>query len=244
MCPETEPLEVDSRSAVALNRPDAESALPILAEARAIAVTDQTSANTAAEWRNGIKSWMDSNTKLAELDEKIAEAYGMHRYLCNIRNSIVNPRNEAIQIVDRKIKTWLREEEQRVEAEKQRMDAENRRKEEERRLQEAEAAKEQGAPEEQVEAILEAPIVTPAAPIQRPKVEGFRRPANRFKAEIIPVTGKMKLIKAVACVCGKCKCAGNPALLGLVDPNQSALNQMANAQKENLNLPGVKAVPA
>lgn len=240
--PEQQPLELDSTQAVALNRPDMESAGAITEQAMALTITDQLSADTAALWRNQQKTWMDSNTKLKELDDKISEANSLHKYLCSIRNSIVNPRNDAIKLVDRKINEWLTAEKLKVEAEKRRLEAIAYQKEEDRRLKEAALAEKRGD-HAQAEAIIEAPMVVAAPNIPAPKVGGFTR-RETYKAELVPIVGKMQLIKAVACVCArKCKCQGNAALAGLLEPNMPALNSMARAQKENLNIPGVRAVP-
>lgn len=226
-----------------LSLPDIERTPRLMWLAEHVEVEDADSANRLAAFKNELRIFVETDEVFKARESKIADAHQLHSELCAERSAALRPFNLVISAIDLKLKAWLREQERLAAAEKQRIDAENRRKEEERRLQEAEAAEKQGAPVEQVEAILEAPIVTAAAPVHKPKIEGFRTPPKRFKAELIPVTGKMTLIKAIACVCGKCKCKGNPALLGLVSPEMPALNSLANAQKENLNVPGVRAVP-
>jgi hypothetical protein len=241
---ELKPIEVVTQGANAiLGLPDAERAARLTWLAEHIDVPDADAANALSAFKNELETYVETDEVFKAREAKIADAHALHSQLCAERNTAIRPFSLLIATIKTKLKAWLNEQERKEAAEKARIDAENRRKEEVRRLEEAQAAKDQGAPAAQVEAILEAPIVTAAAPIQKPKIAGFRTPPKRFKAEIVPVTGKMRLIKAVACVCGKCKCQGNPALLGLVEPNMTALNQMANAQKEHLNIPGVKAVP-
>jgi hypothetical protein len=227
-----------------LSLPDAERAARLTWLAEHIDVPDSDAANALSAFKNELENFIETDEVFKAREAKIADAHALHSELCTERTAAIKPFALLIATIKVKLKSWLFEQERQAAAEKARIDAENRRKEEARRLEEAQAAQDQGAPEAQVEAILEAPIVHTTAPIQKPKITGFRTPPKRFKAELVPATGKMTLIKAVACVCGKCKCKGNPALLGLVEPNMTALNQMANAQKENLNLPGVKAVPA
>lgn len=80
---------------------------------------------------------------------------------------------------------------------------------------------------------LTAELVT-AAPVPlasaAPKVSGLSTRKN-WKARCVD---KMALIKFVA---------NNPAFLNLLDVNQSALNQMAKAQKEAMQIGGVEAYP-
>jgi len=226
-----------------LSLPDADRAtvLDWLSQAR---VDDAESANLLSAWKNELAQFVETDETFTVRESKIADAHARHSELCAERNRAVRPFKNFIDSIGSKLKAWLREQERLVAAEKARIESENRKREEARRDAEAQAAIDQGATEAEVDAIVEQPMVVAAAPLPKPKIEGFRTPPKRFKAEVIPVTGKMKLIKAVACVCGKCKCQGNPALLGLLEPNIPSLNQMANAQKEHLNLPGVKAVPA
>lgn len=123
---------------------------------------------------------------------------------------------------------------------------EKKRREEEARLQElarkeqerlekaaekkAEKAEAKGNTERAAEIRESVPVVAmPTVAVARPKVEGIAR-RSTWSGEVVD---KMALIKAVAA--GKA-----PATLLAV--NQTALNQMARALKDELSYPGVKAV--
>lgn len=92
--------------------------------------------------------------------------------------------------------------------------------------EEAEELREEAEVQEEVE-VLEAPIVVSAAP----KIEGITT-RKTWKAK---VTDKLLFVQHVA--------NKRNDLIGLIKIDQSALNAQARLLKEDLDIPGIKAVP-
>jgi hypothetical protein len=228
-------LEIDTSNVAREVEADVTSGGALKVFAENFEVVNQGDADLFAGWRNGIddriKAIID---KLAPAKQAAHEA---HKRICSLENEAVLPLRAAMQIANRKLADFQREEERKAAIEKARLEKEQREREEAARLAEA-LAHEQAGDHEQAAAVLEAPIVTAAVAAPKPVTQGIQY-RETWSAQ---VSDKMKLVKAVACVCGKCECKGNLSLLGLVDANQPSLNAVARAQKANLNIPGVKAI--
>ena len=161
----------------------------------------------------------------------IDAAHKAHQQALAALKRIDGPLAEAEGIIKPKISGY--------ETEQKRIGEENRRKHEEeaRRQQEelieaaAQQAEEQGASPEEVQAIIEQPVIVPppvSAPTFQP-VSGVSTSVN-WKAE---VTDLRALCRAIA---------EGKAAPTLVLPNSTALNGMARALKQSLNVPGCRAV--
>lgn len=143
------------------------------------------------------------------------------------------PLKRALDILQPKCLAYEDEQERIRREEQRRLEEEARKRAEEEALAAAEAAQAEGADEKVVDAILDAPPqaapVVAAPRFERPK--GFSAPET-WRAEVVNL---MDLVRAVA--------AGQ-ASVNLIQANQPALNQMARAQRDKLQVPGVKAVPS
>lgn len=155
-------------------------------------------------------------------------AYAAYQGILNKFNEGDKPAEAAERAVKTEIRRWD-DEQERIRQELQRKAQEEADKQaEEERLQAAIVAEEAGASEKEVEAIVEAPVVSFAAPVEPTyaKASGISRRAN-WKAK---VTDLHALVKAAA---------KNKDLLAYLEPNQTALNNRAKADEKTLNIPGV-----
>lgn len=157
--------------------------------------------------------------------------------LVDDEKKVLKPAYDAETGIKRELTTFHTAQEELRLAEERRLQEEARKREEARRLDEA-AALEREAERtgdadlrEQAQQILDEPVETPSVQVGSyvPKVGGlsFR---ESYSAKVLDVK---KLIKWVA---------KNIQFANLLSPNQTALNQMAKAQRENLKIDGVQAV--
>lgn len=230
-------------------------------KARAVQITSSEGLEQAAEMLRGIKDLRGEVN--ATFDPIVSKAFAAHREATAAKKRAEGPLAEAEQILRGQITGYqleqerLRKEaerraraeaEERSRQERERLAAEQRRAEEEARkaaedqkLADALAAESEGAPPEEVEAILEAPVevvpmvmpVSPApvvAPViaAAPRPAGISAPRENWSAEVDDLHALVTFV------------AANPGMLNLVQANTVALNQMARAQKQLLKIPGVR----
>jgi len=144
----------------------------------------------------------------------------------------LDPITKAEGIVKGKLLAWSVEQDRIRKEEQARLDAEAQRLADEDLESQIEHAETHGASPEEIDAIIEQPSVAPipAAPPTFQKAAGIATRDN-WKAVLSPNGGKLKLVGYVA---------QHPEWLHLLDVNQTALNQLARAQKSLLNIPGVR----
>lgn len=199
--------------------------------AEAIVIADQDSYTSAAELLVDITSL---ERQVVEHHAPIkAAAWNAHKVAVAAEKKLLEPLNVAKGIIKARLVGWTQEQERiRLEAQRK-AEEEARILEEEQRLQLAAEAEEAGAPEETVQEILEMPTVMVPVPVVRPTFQ--RAPgvstSQRWKAQVVDIRA---LCRAVA---------DGRASTELVQPNLVALNNMARAMKQTMNIPGVKAVP-
>ena len=157
--------------------------------------------------------------------------YKAWKTACSQENKLLEPVQKAKQILRRAIAAWD-EEQERLRLEEERLAVALALKEEEALRQAmAKQAAELGASEETVEEIKATPL-----PIPRPVVAPtFQRAAGistrvTYRAEVVDIRA---LCRAVA---------EGKVSAEMVMPNQSALNKRASAEKETMNIPGVRIV--
>jgi hypothetical protein len=167
---------------------------------------------------------------LERLDPVRKKAYTAYKETLKLIDDITTPYDEAMQVVDAPIKSYADEMERRKRVEEERLRKEAQRQAEEAQLAAAEEAQKSGE-HERADAILDqTPLVAVPVVEAAPKVDGmsFR---ELWKIDL-PINMNL-LVKAIA--------AGK-ADLGLVSPNMIALNGVARALKDRLNIPGVKVI--
>lgn len=143
----------------------------------------------------------------------------------------LTPVEEAKRLIKGKRIVYVEEQERIRKAEEARIQAEARRQAEEATLAAAIAAEEAGETEEAAAIIDEpvhVPVITVAKTVPSAGVGGAIK--EIWSAEVVDF---IKLLEAI--VTGK-------ASIGLVEPNQTALNGMARSLKANMQIPGVRAV--
>ena len=165
----------------------------------------------------------------AHLKPLIDEANSRHKKLTGIRSKWLKPYEDISADATALIAEYDQEQE-RIQREEQARLAEVARKQaEEAMLREADELEKAGHKEE-AEAVLEAPIIAPPPPVQKAEKPKGVSTSKRWRAEVYD---KMALVQAIA--------AGDVPLT-LVDPNMTALNQMAVALNDQMQIAGVKAM--
>jgi hypothetical protein len=210
---------------------DAESqALEITNSLNAIAITDQETYNAAVEARTQAKDW----TKKAGdfFDGLVKPAYAAYKNLLDTKKKVLEPVETHIASINKALVNWDYEQEKLRQAEQARLAAEAQKQAEEERLQQAMELEEAGADAASVASVLSAPVAFVPAPVAAPTYEKSKAVVYRdnWSAEVIDLYA---LVKEVA---------KDKSKIGLLQPNQTALNQMAKALKATMVLPGVRAV--
>ena len=218
---------------IVITRPETET---LEREARAVIVRAEEIQITTAD-EHGVA--LDMIKALREREKRIAEHFEPSRKALDsakkeilaARDSLVKPLAEARGVLSDKAVTYQQEQERIAREAQAKADAEARKKEEERlaAIKEAEA----WSDDEEVERIQTTVAAPPvkAAPPAVAKVSGASS-RTTWHAEVVDVGTLINHI------------AGNPDLHFLVEPNMKALNRIAVAEKENMAIPGVKAVPS
>jgi hypothetical protein len=206
-----------------------QKALALPDRAQHIEISDQVTYDVAVRFLGDVTAL---ETAIVEHHKPIKDAaHKAHREACLAEKRLLDPVQQAKLIVRKSIAIW-NDEQERIRREEERQAIEAAAKEEEKLRQEmAKQAEELGASKETVEEILITPI-----PIPRPVIAATFRPAagisNRvtYRAEVTDIRA---LCRAVA--------DGKVSPL-LVEANQSALNKLASAEKQTLNIPGVRVI--
>lgn len=202
--------------------------LPELAVAAEIVVRDAESYQMAGETWKSLTA-LEKKIK-AYWEEDVSAALKLHRSLVAKRDAMLVPVGEQKNTLRLGMKTFEDEQERIRRAEQARLEEEARRAAEEAALAQA-VNLEQNGHKEAAEAIIAAPVVTPAVYVPKTTPTGFGNATRRtWGAE---VTDLMALVKAVA--------AGQVPIQA-IEANSVFLNQQARALKSDLQYPGVRAV--
>src|SRR5271157_166216 len=157
-------------------------------------------------------------------------AYAAYQAILDKFNEGDKPAEQAERQVKSEIRRWD-DEQERIRQELQRKAQEEaERKEQEERLAAAVIAEESGATEEQVNEIVSAPIVAVAAPVA-PTYQQASGVSKRDNWKC-----RVRDIKKLCAAIGKGQVPVN-----YVEPNLTALNARAKADKETMNIPGCQA---
>ncbi len=200
-----------------------------IAEAKTFSVTDSDSKRLAATRRDLAGAAID----------RVEEVYGKHVKAAhkNWKDLLADKNKERqtpefIQAAYKRaiMRFDLAEKDIKLKKETEPRDIE-RKKEEDRRLLQAEELEKDGLKEEAA-AVIDAPIQTPFIPpepeAKEEQVQGYK---DNWTAEFYNL---LEVVKHIA--------ADHPEDLNLVEPNQTAGNQLARVRKDIMNIPGVKAV--
>ena len=198
-------------------------------QARALTIITDADCQIAIDME---KSLSDLAKKIqATFRPHIERAYTAHRALVAEEKGYIEPVEAARRIIKDKRIIYTDEQERLRAIEQARLDAEAQRLEEERILREAEALEREGRKEE-AEAVVSEPISAPVIFIRStvPKTGVSGAIKKTWRAEILDL---MALVKAVA---------KGKVSLKLIEPNMVALSALAWSSKNQMDIPGVRAV--
>ena len=204
-------------------------------KAGGLAVTDSPTYTIAGEFLKGIKAL---RARIAEtFDPHIARAFQAHRALVKEKADAEAPLQVAERAIKDKLVTYDQAQEQIRLAEQRRLQEAARKAEETRRLAEAAAMEAEAlangdtALQAEAEALIAAPVETPAIIIEKstPKVAGISYRVT-YAAEVVSLPALIGYV------------ATHPDQINLLLANTVALNQMARAMKMALHIPGVKVI--
>ncbi|HEY6022357.1 MAG TPA: hypothetical protein VIY48_21605 [Candidatus Paceibacterota bacterium] len=207
----------------------------------AIVITNQETYDRAASTYLAVKSWRKSWRHYWYGDDTkpgpITLANRSWKSLLAKFGERDDPAEKLERELGQKILKWDQEQEElraRLQAE---AEAKAREEEEARRAQTAFEMEEAGASEEDIEALMEAPIIETAAPVQATytKAAGVSKRDN-WCIEIFDLKALLKLLAS-----GKLKLSAEDSQT-LKETLESILKPRAVADKETLNLAGCKAV--
>lgn len=204
-----------------------QQALTVVERAALVKITDQPSYDSATSLL--LETIIPFRKKWAEYWKPLTgAAWDSYKKIQQKFKDGDEPAERAEKAVKAEIRRWD-DEQIRIEQEKQRKAQEAAEKQaEEERLRAAIVAEEAGASEQEVSAIVDAPVAVVAEPVEPSytRTSGISRREN-WKAK---VTDLHALVKAAA---------KDKSLLAYLLPNEQALNNRAKADKQTLNIPGV-----
>jgi hypothetical protein len=210
-----------------------QEALTVIERAKIVKISDQSTYTDASillldvimplrrKWKN---FWYGSD------DGPVPLAYKAYKSVLGKFNEADKPLEDAERTVKSAIAVWDAEQEHKRQELQRTAELAARKAEEEARKNAAAVAEDSGASEEEVAAIVEAPILAVAQPVAPTyqRTSGISRRSN-WKAK---VTDLHALVKAAA---------KDKSLLAYLEPNETALNNRAKADRQTLNIPGVVA---
>lgn len=202
------------------------AAISIRDKTTTIKIVDQTTYDqAAAEFNAACHLEKQITDHYAPLKQKAHEA---HKAICSAEKEMLNPVLQAKQSLSMAIGAWDTEQERIRIAEQRRLEEEARQRAEEEQLSSAVDAEQNGADSEEIETLLSSP-----APVQRVTAAlPYNKTVSTRENWSAQVLSLSQLVKAAA---------QNPAYLGYLQANETALNAAARAQKNLFNVPGCKA---
>jgi len=195
-----------------------------LAEAQAFRVTDGQTKIAAAVFRDLAS---DAQKQIVEfLDPHIKNSHKAWKDLTLTRATALQTPKAIEDAYKQSIMAYDMKAMRERGAEEARRREEARLVEEDRRLREAEQLEKEGRAEE-AKAVIDRPIITPAIKPQEDPTENVQSYRDNWTAEVFDLAALAN------------HCLTNNQL-GLLLPNQQALNQMAKALKSMATIPGVR----
>jgi len=199
----------------------------IVAQARALKVTDQPSYDVATE---RLLAVADLRREIVAHHEPIKRsAHAAWQQVIAAEKKLLDPVAEAERLYKAAIAAYETEQRRLAEEARARAEAEARRLAEEQRERDLEQAEAQGADAEEIQAMCDAPLVVEHAPVETTfqPARGVSV-ASTWKGD---VTSLETLVRAIA--------AGK-ANISLVMANETAINQLARATRGTLQVPGIR----
>lgn len=207
-----------------------QEAISVRSEMSALTITDQPSYDIAVEKRTAAVNWLKGAESF--FDPSIADAHALHKKLLAQKKSVCEPVESTIKTINSALIRFDDEQARIRREEQRRLEEDARRKAEEERIAQAEQLHANGADEEAVDAVLDAPVQVTEIAIAAPTYEKSKEVIYRdnWSGEVTDIKALVKYI------------AKNPQFIGLLQVNQTALNSQAKALKESMDIPGCRAV--
>lgn len=207
-----------------------QEAITVRTEIAALIITDQTSYDLAVEKRTAAKGWLKTAEEWFDGIQK--PAYDAYKNILNQRKLVCEPTEAAIKKINSALLVFDQEQDRLRREEQRRLDEQARQKAEDERIQQAAQMESQGVDVETLNAVLDAPLEVVSRPVAAPTYEksGAVVYRDNWSGECFDL---LALVKAVA---------KDKSKIGLLQINQSALNQMAKALKDSMAVPGCRAV--
>lgn len=207
-----------------------QEAVSVRSEISALTITDQASYDHAVEKRTAASGWLKNAREFFKGMKD--PAYAAWKKICSNENLVCDPVESTIKHINGELIRFDNEQARLRREEQTRLDREARERAEAERIAQAEEMKANGADEETVDAILEAPLQITEMVAAEPTYEKSKAVVYRdnWGGECFDL---FKLVQAVA---------KDRSKIGLLQVNQPALNQMAKALKESMAIPGCRPI--
>lgn len=207
-----------------------QEALEMRSMLAAIAITDQVSYDRAVDARIGAKGWIKGAEEF--FDGLVKPAYVAYKNLLDTKKKVIGPVENTVAAINLELLKWDKEQEQIRRAEQQRLENEALAEAERQREEDAKHLAATGADEETVAAVLSEPVQVTAPVVAARTYEASKAVQYRdhWQAEVTDLHALVKFV------------AKNKGHIALLQPNPSALNNLAKALKQTLGIPGIKAV--
>lgn len=207
-----------------------QESLTIVERAKIVKIVDQPSYDAACSLLlDGIKPFRKRWEEYWSSPKKLA--YSAYKSILDKFTEGDAPLELAEKQVKAALAVWTTEQERKRQELQRQAEAEARRVEEEARANAAAVAEDSGASEEEVQAIVDTPVMVTAQPVEPTfqKASGVSV-KEVWSARVIDIK---KLCAAIA---------KGTVPVSYIEPNMTALNQRARADRATLNVPGVIAV--
>jgi len=218
---------------ITLSTPDTEQmqtqVIPFARHADALAVVNQETHARALEMVGQIARVEREVVDLFAEPKRAAHA--AHKAITEAEKKLLTPLQSARSLISGKCDTYEREQRRLAQAEQARLEREAREREEQKRLEDSVLAQEAGEADE-AQSILASPIIVPAVHVAPAvaAVEGVGT-QTRWSAEVVSLWDLVRFV------------AEHPEWISLLKASDPDLNRLAVTQRQNMNIPGVRAVP-
>ncbi len=196
----------------------------LIAAANALQVADDATEQEAADFRGAIQASIAGVEKFFKSMK--SKAYDAWKEVCGKEKAQLDPRQSALDTINKKLGAYRIEKERVAAAERRRLEEAARKLEEDQRLEEA-AAAENAGDHQTAHEIIERPvqIAPPPVAITKPKGVSYR---SVWKHQVV------SLIKLIVYV------AAHPELANWLKANETAIRAAVTSQKSGFNVPGVR----
>ena len=199
-----------------------------LAVARDTVVTDDVQlnrANDSLKLIKGMKSQVNDR-----LGPAVEAAHKAHKTLTSLRADLLAPFDQAEAKIKSTCSTYITAKQREEERKRREAEAEARKLAEEERIARAEQFEKQGRIAEAHAEIASPIVVAPPEPVAPPVAIPKGMVAREtWSARVVSLLALVQFV------------AANPSYINLLEPNQSALNDMARGMKGAMSIPGVTA---